>query len=254
MKLAQSRWLRRRDAVHYDSCVRFIAMLVLLLFALQESTRAQTRPASKLDPDRLGMTCAQILAMSSTDWVSHFNGEVSKKPGEEKNVAPDGSVRPLTVYGKCYDARTDRLSAVLAKSGKGPLMGARGSFRDFEQALDDFSAKALAVSDPPADQVKKASAALYAKQFRYNFYRGYETRKTRTVPSPEDFDALGLAKNRFGELLSALPEDKMRGVHAAFGQIFEKSTLAEEWRLEIYRYAIFVLEPSSATPFSPPPF
>lgn len=133
-------------------------------------------------------------------------------------------------------------------------MGARGSFRDFGQALEDFTGKALAACDPPADPVKMASTALYAKQFRYKFYRSYVTRQFHTEPPPEDVEALGLAKNQFGELISGLPEDKMRGVHAAFGQIFEKSKIAEEWRLEIYRYAISILEPPSATPFSPPPF
>jgi hypothetical protein len=234
--------------------VRSIPILILLLFPVAATTRAQTRSAAKPDPDRLGMTCSQILAMTSTDWVSHFNDKFSKKAGNDERVSVEGTVRALAVYGKCYDARTDRLAAALGKSGKGPLMGARGSFRDFEQGMSDFSAKALAACDPPADAAKKASAALYAKQFRYKFYRSYETRQFHVEPTPEDVEALGLAKNQFGELLSALPEDQMRGVHAAFGRILEKSKIAEEWRLEIYRYAISILEPPSATPLAPPPF
>jgi hypothetical protein len=234
--------------------VRSIPILILLLFPIAATTRPQTHPTSKPDPDRLGMTCAQILAMTSTDWATHFNDKFSKKAGNDEKISAEGTVRALAVYGKCYDARTDRLVAALGKSGKGPLMGARRSLRDFEQGLNDFSAKALDACDPPADGAKKASAALYAKQFRYKFYRSYETRQFHAEPTPEDVEALGLAKNQFGVLLSALPEDQMRGVHAAFGQIFEKSKIAEEWRLEIYRYAISILEPPSATPFSPPPF
>ena len=234
--------------------MRFFWILFLLLFSVPVTSPAQTRTSSKSDSDRLGMTCAQILAMSSTDWILHFNEKFSKKGSNDKNEIPDGSVRAIAVYGKCFDARTDRLAAALGKSGKGPLMGARGNYRDFEQALNDFSAKALDACDPPADPVKMASIALYAKQFRYKFYRRYETRQFHAEPAPEDVEALGLAKNQFGELISGLAEDKMRGVHAAFGQIFEKSKIAEEWRLEIYRYAISILEPPSAAPFSPPPF
>ena len=63
-----------------------------------------------------------------------------------------------------------------------------------------------------------------------------------------------LAKNRFGELLAAMPEDKRHEIHAAFGQIFERSPIAEQWKLEIYRYAIFLLEPPTGKPFSAPPF
>jgi hypothetical protein len=234
--------------------VRSFSILLLLLFNIPVTSPAQTRPAPKPDADRMGMTCAQILAMISTDWVTHFNEKLRKETGDGEKKSSEGAVRALAVYGKCYDARTDRLAAALGKSGKGPLMGARGNFRDFERALSDFSAKALAASGPPVDEAKIASASLYSKQFRYKFYRSYETRQFHAEPTPEDVEALGLAKNRFGELLSALPEDRMRGVHAAFGPIFEKNKLAEEWRLEIYRYAISLLEPPSATPFSPPPF
>ena len=48
-------------------------------------------------------------------------------------------------------------------------MGARGNFGDFEKALNDFAAMALAATDPPADEQKKAYAAVYGKQFRYEF-------------------------------------------------------------------------------------
>lgn len=254
MILVRVRRLRRHNALHYDLSVQSVAILLLLLFTIPATAHAQARPAAIPDVGRLGMTCAQILAMTSTDWVTHFNEKVSGKSGSDEKISSERSVRALAVYGKCYDARTDRLAAALGKSGKGPLMGARGNFRDFEQALADFTGRALAACDPPADPAKRASTALYAKQFRYNFYRTYETRQFHAEPAPEDVEALGLAKNQFGELISALPEDKMRGVHAAFGQIFEKSKIAEEWRLEIYRYAISILEPPTAAPFSPPPF
>ena len=63
-----------------------------------------------------------------------------------------------------------------------------------------------------------------------------------------------LAKNRFGDFLAALPEEKRREVHIAFGEIFGKGSIADQWTPEVYRYAISVLESSKDKPFSPPPF
>ena len=210
------------------------------------------------------------------DWVAQFN-EKAKDAAPE----PQKTLRAIAVYGKCYDARTDHLAASLAKSGAGPLMGARGNLRDLQQALDAFTAKALAASDPPADAIKTANAQLYEKQFRYEFYQSYEKSPVAKTASAAPAPATGTsftsppappsspasansapgaanpvtqAKNHFGELLDALPEDKEHQLHAAFGDIVGGIQMSEATRLEIYRYAIFLLEPPSATPFAPPPF
>lgn len=245
--------------------------------------------------DQLGMTCAQILQMSSTDWVTQFNGKANRtkntNPGatggtggasKPSTETPDGetTLRGIAAYGKCYDARTDRLAASLGKTGKGPLMGVRGNFRDFETALENFTAVALSVAQPPPDAVKTAYAALYEKQFRYAFYQSYERYPVKQTPPPSQdatpttastaatgpvttgqpasiariVDPMTLAKNRFGDFLAALPEDKRREVHVAFGGIFEKGSIADQWKLEVYRYAISVLESPTDKPFSPPPF
>ncbi len=250
--------------------------LSLWLPAGLAQTKAPKARAAAPDRDQLGMTCAQILAMSSTDWVAQFN-EKAKDAAPE----PQKTLRAIAVYGKCYDARTDHLAASLAKSGAGPLMGARGNLRDLQQALDAFTAKALAASDPPADAVKTANAQLYEKQFRYEFYQSYEKSPVAKTASAAPAPAAGTsftsppappsspasansapgaanpvtqAKNHFGELLDALPEDKEHQLHAAFGDIVGGIQMSEATRLEIYRYAIFLLEPPSATPFAPPPF
>ncbi len=244
--------------------------------AVLAQTKAPKVRATAPDRDQLGMTCAQILAITSADWVAQFNAKA-------KDAAPaqQRTLRAIAVYGKCYDARTDRLAASLAKSGAGPLMGARGNLRDLQQALDAFTAKALAASDPPADAIKTANAQLYEKQFRYEFYQSYEkspvakpasaapapaTGTSSTSPpalpsssasansAPDAANPVTQAKNHFGELLDALPEDKEHQLHAAFGDIVGRSQMTEATRLEIYRYAIFLLEPPSATPFAPPPF
>ncbi len=151
----------------------YLQAFSLASVSAQSPQRAPTQ--QKTDPDRLGLTCAQILQMSSSDWIAKITGM------DDSNA--DGQLRGIRVYGNCYDQRTDRLKTSLTKSGKGPLMGASGNFRDFDQALQKFTAKALAESEPPADAVKTAYAAIYEKQFRYAFYQSYEQPAAKT-PSP----------------------------------------------------------------------
>ena len=221
-----------------------ILLLVLLSYAASSAGQKIRQSPS---PDHLGLTCTQILEMSSTDWIKKFTA--AKDPTEPTTI------QAISTYGKCYDARTTRLASSLGKSGKGPLMGARGNFSDFDHALNDFTAKALAATDPPADAQKKAYAALYAKQFRYEFYREYEQKNFNPPPfTPDESDAFTKAKNHFGELLGLLPEDKMHELHRSFGEIFAAAGVPDATKVAVYRYAIFLLESPSETPYSPPPF
>jgi len=262
-------------------------VLAVCCTVLAQAQTGKTR-AAIADHDQLGLTCAQILATSSSDWVTEFE---QKAAGE--GSSQDKTLRAIGVYGKCYEARTDRLAAALGRKGAAPLMGARGSFRDFEQALDAFTAKGLAANDPPADDVKAAYAALYRKQFRYEYYKaaskgglqagvakpsGGAAARAHAPKAPaaskgaapaalesggpqnpagvaaDDGDAMTAAKNHFGELLDELPEAKMHELHAAFGDIVSRGEMSEATRLAAYRYAIFVLEPVTSQPFSGPPF
>jgi hypothetical protein len=164
------------------------ATISLLLLATIPAIRlAQTpspsRPQQRLNPDRLGMTCVQILEMKSAEWIADFNDKAHVAAPEAAATV----LRAAAVYGKCYDARTDRLAAALARSGKGPSREARADFARFEAALEDFGAKALADASVPADDTKRAYAALYEKQFRYDFYEEYEAKTVKAVkpvPSP----------------------------------------------------------------------
>ena len=134
-------------------------------------------------------------------------------------------------------------------------MGALGNFRDFQKALDDFTAKALAVSDKQPGTQEAAYAALYEKQFRYEFYQRYEQRITGGRPlSAEEAAEYSKAKNRFGEFLGLLPEDKAHIIHSAFSQIFDGAPVTDVTKLELYRFAISVLESPKDKAFSPPPF
>ena len=264
-----------------------VLALALTIFRGPISAQSQQRAPvqQKPDADRLGLTCAQILQMNSSEWIAKITSIDAS--------TVDGNLRGIRVYGACYDQRTDRLAASLAKSGKGPLMGARGNFRDFEQSLQNFTKKALAESEPPANAVKSAYAALYEKQFRYAFYQSYDLQAAKppaaaaakpdiktgapaaplapksapaptgptgpptpsassaTVSAPPPakvVDPISLAKNHFGELLSDLPDDKMHDLHAAFGEILVRNSVGASMQLAIFRYAIFLLEPPSNPP------
>lgn len=216
---------------------------------------AQAKPAhaaGSTDPDRLGLTCAQILDKTSGDWVA-FSNEKSAPPAATSPAAT--TVRAISAYGKCYDARTARLATMLGKMGKGPLMGANGNFRDFQAAVDAFTTKSLAASKTPDNSEKAAYAHLYEKQFRYQFYQSYAQKNPKGRPlTPEESDEFAKAKNRFGEVLGILPDAGMHDVHSAFRQIFDAGPVTDLTKLELYRYAIFLLAPAKDKPFSPPPF
>jgi len=244
----------------------------------QSQPRTQGQAQKKSNPRQvyegpLELPCAKILAMPSSDYIAQIVAI------DDSNV--DGQLRGIRRYGPCYAARTDALAAFLARSGKGPGKTARANFAAVESALKNFTAKALADDQPPFNSLKAEYAALYEKQFRYAFYQSYEqkaakqpqtaeknekdasaapaaaaaaTTSTQTSPAAPITEPITLAKNHFGELLAALPEDKRREIHRAFGEIFEKGAIGEQWKLEVYRYAIFILESPKDNPFSPPPF
>jgi len=191
--------------------------------------------------------CAGVLQKSSSDWIAQYTAEHS--------TSPDDTVAAINTYAKCYDARTSRLAASLGKSGKGPLMGANGNFRDFQAALKDFSTKALADTIPPADPVRTAYASLYALQFRYEFLQSYTAKKDAAAGTLTDDQQteMAKAKNRFGELLGLLKMDQFHEVHSAFSKVLE-SQINDVTKLEVYRYAIFILARPGEKPFAPPPF
>jgi hypothetical protein len=230
---------------------RTISTIGLLLLALPVSW-AQTKSAhgvsagASTSADRLGLTCAQILAMSSTDWAAKFN--------KEKSSSAEGTTRAAAVYGHCYDAHTDAVAASLAKKGAGPSKRARADFAGFEVAVKDFVGKAVADTQATPDAAKIAYIDLYQKQFPRLFYGPYAEGGPHPTLTADESDQFTKAKNRFGELLGLLPEDKAREVHEAFGEIVGTHDVGLPMKLALYRYAIFILEPRTEKPFSPPPF
>jgi hypothetical protein len=147
--------------------MRLTTIFVLFVLSLPAQVKpAPKRPVTHANADQLGLTCTEILQMASSDWIAKFTGE--------KGSDPPVTIRAINAYGKCYDARTDQLAAALVRSGKGPAASAKTNFQSMEQAVKDFTAKALTAPQPPADALKTAYAGLYEKQFRYEFYESYE--------------------------------------------------------------------------------
>ena len=265
-----------------------LAMALVVSSAFAQIKPATSRPFAA-DRDQLGMTCAQILAMSSSDWVAQFNQKMSDASPEQAKT-----VRAITLYGKCYDARTDRLAAALGRKGCRPA-DKRARVPPIEPALQNFTAKALAANDPPVNALKSAYATLYEKRFRYEFYEAYENRvakpavaktvtgkssaakpaeaKSPASATPNDAaapkaetasagnsqqtaappDPMTAAKNRFGELLDALPDDKMHALHSIRRY---RQPRRDERRNGTCRLSLcdFLAGPENAEPFSPPPF
>ena len=233
-----------RNAKTFSLAAFSIIFLAPLCFAQTKTAR----PVPSADPDRLGQTCAQILKMSSTDWIEYF--EV--KTGDIAANSNFGLRRAIAAYDSCYDQRTNHLAASLGKAGKGPLMGATGNFRDFQKALDDFTTRALAATN---NQSAMLYATLYEKQFRYQFYQSYAQKDFLSRPlTPDESDEFAKAKNHFGEVLGLLPDETLHPVHAAFRQIFDTGHISDVTKLELYRFAIFLLAPPKDKPFSTPPF
>lgn len=231
-----------------------VCAVALLSFSFVPRCVAQTKPSHPTkasDPDRLGQTCAQILKMSSSDWTSYS----VDKMGQATSNQPAPVLRAIAVYGECYEERTNQLAASLRKNGKGPLMGANGNFRDFQKALDDFTAKALAATHKEPGAQSTVYAELYEKLFRYQFYQSYAQKGFLSRPlTPEESDELAKGKNHFGEVLGLLPDETLHPVHGAFRQIFDAAPVSDLTKLELYRFAILVLAPQKDKPFSPPPF
>jgi hypothetical protein len=265
---------------------RAMIFLILVLAAggcIAARAQAPAHRTSTPDADRWGLSCGQILKMTSTEWIDYYG----KKTGLTAANRPDDLLHANAAYGKCYDARTDVLALSLARTGKGPTKSARGEFAAFEADLKDFEVKALAgAKAADADQLK-SRADLYEKQFRYEFYEGYEPKPatgatkatataTKTASPPgahpaaansaprepatadeqarSDADPVTQAKNRFGKILEALPDDQMHEVHRALSEVIGPHTISEPMRLALYRYAIYLLQPAGATPVEPPPF
>jgi hypothetical protein len=222
------------------------AALFLIHSSPAQARHPDVKPAHSAAADRLGLTCAQILTIRSTDWVAKFE--------KDKGAAPGATARALAVYGRCYDQRTEQLGLALRRKRSAPPKYAAADFAGFEGAVRNFTKTAVADAQPSPDAAKLAYIDLYGKQFRYEFYREYEQKDLNPKLTPEENLQFTKAKNRFAELLGLLPTDKAHPVHAAFGETVGLHQVSMAIKLALYRYAIFILEPPTRKPFAAPPF
>jgi hypothetical protein len=256
-------------------------------FSARAQVQSQAHSASRPNTERLGLTCLQILKMTSMDWIENYRQKTSGGPLDLTE-----SQSAIAAYGECYDARTDALAASLARIGKGPTKAARAEFAAFEADMRDFESKALSDTKAANDSQRKSYADLYEKQFRYEFYEEYESRLTSSAKPPaasatrppapatksaatapsagrssaphepdtaeerarSDADPVTQEKNRFGKILEALPEDQMHEIHRMFSEVIGPHNISEPMRLQVYRYAIYILQPPGSSPVEPPPF
>ncbi|HTU33595.1 MAG TPA: hypothetical protein VMF66_07305 [Candidatus Acidoferrum sp.] len=226
----------------FAAAIAFVLVVHASVAQTRHLREQQTAPAT----DRLGLSCSQILAMSSTDWVD--------KVQKQKGASAEQIIRAIDVYGKCYEERTDRLAALVTRRRAGPPKNALVDFAGFEDAVNAFTQTAIADAQTPPGATTIAYAQLYSEQFRYEFYREYEQKNLHPSLTPDEDVEFTKAKNRFGELIGVLPDAKAHQVHAAFGEMVGIHQLSMAMKFAVYRYAIFILAPTNEKPFAPPPF
>jgi len=176
------------------------ALVVVLLLAppLSAQQKKQARAAqTQAFHDDLGLTCTQILAMPSSEYIAKIVAT------DDSRV--DGQLRGIRNFGRCYDERTARLAVSLSRRGIGPKKSALANLADLEQKLDAFTNTALsdaaqlttpAIPAAPPMPLKKAYAELYEKQFRYAFYESYEPQSAKPKIQPRPLPTHAAAATR----------------------------------------------------------
>lgn len=221
-------------------------MITVLILAV--SSHAQTRQTQTVPSDMLGLNCGQMLAMSSSQWMDRY----TNAKGDSTNWVEQG----LSIYGQCYDQRTEALATSLNNMGKGPLMGGLGNLHDMQSTLQTFTTQALDASSPDGTfgRIQAAYAMLYQKQFTYQFYQGY-VNVDQQVPTLSDPESLSQAKQRLGELISQHKGTQGENLQNAFDQ-FETNAVEGCGipEVSVYQYAIMILQSPADPPFSKPPF
>jgi hypothetical protein len=187
--------------------------------------------------------CSIILKQAS----GHFINTQSEKNGGSTLAI----VKAIHTYKSCYQARIEATQKQLAVSGRGPLMGAQGNFKDMESALKQLTDYALKVTATGGsyDQIKVAYTKLYALQFKNAFYQSYLVSKKQKVDSAQLYQA----QNRFHKMILNYSKDEQIQLEQLF-DVFETS-LAQGLNLSpypAYIYAMTILQsPASSTVINP---
>jgi hypothetical protein len=177
--------------------------------------------------------CNKVMATPSQQWVA-------KQQDEMKGIA---------IYSDCYLGKLDDIQRQLNASGKGPLMGANGDFKDMQAALQKFTDAGLnAIQATPAH---KAYVGLYQQQFRNYFYQNYLANPKLPTSTPE---AVSVAKAVFEQELNQLPSHQTARLAKLFNDFYTEATNLGMPAVTIYRHAAFVLQAQNSQLSVPAPF
>jgi hypothetical protein len=241
----------------------------------------------------LELPCAKILAMPSSDYIaqvvaiddSHVDGQLRgiRKYGACYDAGTEALAASLARRGKGPDkaaradfaafesALKDFTAKALADAPPQPASPKDAYASLYEKQFryefyQEYETKTIRSTKPTVPAAKSslpaAKTATPAASRAVPQTPGSAEGAKSASPPPStaeerarsDADPVTQAKNRFGKLLDALPDDQMHELHGAFGEVIGPHAMSETTRAAVYRYAIFLLEPRSATPFAPPPF
>lgn len=198
------------------------------------------------------LDCKTVLNQPSQAWIT----STSEKQGGSTLVL----LNAISQYGKCLDQNTQDLHAKMIKSGNYPLMGVNANFRDFTQALQNFTALALKATATGGtwDNVQAAYTSLYQKQFTFLFYAPYLGKisdpvltRLQNTKRPD----LATTKAYYKKILSRFTKAEQAELSASFDQLLSSATQGNQFKEEyVYDYAIYILQPISDSLFSPAPF
>lgn len=195
--------------------------MIALIFSSLVSASTEVKP------------CKVVLDSTAEQWIEQY----TQKNGNNTLA----KVKAILRYEHCFNEALKTRKVVLDRSGKGPLMGAMGNYRDFQNALKDFTHIAIRACGQSGDRVRiqRAYAYLYQLRFQDLFYRQFETDNNNT----QAIDTKTL--NRLKQQLTNLLKQQHPHDTELLTNRFEKLlTLAKEIGLPveyIYDYALLVV-------------
>ncbi len=175
--------------------------------------------------------CNKVMSSPSKDWIA------------KQKVILDG----IKQYSDCYQGKLDDTLRKLNDSGKGPLMGANGDFRDMQSALQAFTDAGLTAIQ--ANDVHRAYVSLYQQQFRNYFYQAYQSPSKLPKATVEQ---VNVAKAIFENELNTLSQ--ATDLRKLFNDFYNEATNLGMPTVEIYRHAAFVLQKPDSKITIPAPF
>ena len=159
---------------------------------------------------------------------------------------------------------TNIVAADLSRSWRAPYAGLyQKAFR--YEFYEEYAAKtakpAKATATPAQSALKKPGATAPASQAASSAStaadagaEGAPHEATAEERARSDADPVTQAKNKFGKILEAMPEDRVHAIHSAFSEVIGVHSMSEGMRLLVYRYAIYLLQSGGAKDAEPPLF